>query len=94
MKHGLEILLDDFEDIPEKIFLNISRMRNTCYAESMVILQSSVRFLEEKGIKVCGCTAGSYFDVFEQGGCIFTVTAVDEDMEAYTGRVSGYDFTV
>ena len=94
VKHGLEILLDDFEDIPEKIFLNISRMRNTCYAESMVILQSSVRFLEEKGIKVCGCTAGSYFDVFEQGGCIFTVTAVDEDMEAYTGRVSGYDFTV
>lgn len=94
VKRGLSILLDDFEEIPERVFLNISRMRNTCFAESMVIFQSAVRFLEEKGITVCGCTTGSYFDVFEQGGCIFTVTAVDEDMVKYTGKVSGYDFTV
>lgn len=94
VKKGIDILLGDFDRIPEKVFLNVSRMRSTCYADGMIIYNSALKYIEGKGIKVCGSTTGSYFDVFEQGGCIFTLTAVDDGMEKYTGRVRGYDFTV
>lgn len=91
---SIDILLEDFDEIPEKVFLNISRMRKMSFAEGMVLINSSVKYLNSRGIEVVGCSAGSYFDVFESSGNIFTMVAVDDEVKDFVGSGRGYDFNV
>lgn len=89
VKNAIDMILEDIGEKPDKVFLSISRMRNTCFAEGMVILNASINYLDGQGIEVTGSSVGSYFDVFETGGCIFTLVT-----EGDAETVSGYDFTV
>lgn len=92
---ALDRLLSELEAYgTDQVYLCISRLRRMCFTEGFVVLHAAVRYLREKGISVCGSTVGTYFDVFDSNGCMLSLLAVDEEMKAYLGSVSGYDFTV
>ena len=64
------------------------------FTESMVLLEAAARQLEKREIRICGCGAGTYFDVFPGKGCMLSLISCDEEMEKYISPVSGYGYVI
>lgn len=77
-----------------QVYLCVNRLRRMCFTEGFVVLHAAKRYLQKRGIALCGSSVGTYFDVFDSNGCMLSLLAVDEEMKACLGSVSGYDFTV
>lgn len=88
-------LLNELKDYPtSNIYFSINRMYKMTYVEGYVVLNSVKKALESKGYNVAGCSVGSYFNAFNEKGCIISVLAADEELDKYIGPISGYDFTI
>lgn len=92
---ALEKLLEELKTYDaEPVYLNINRMRRMCFTEGFVVLHAAKRYLEKRGVRVCGGSVGCYFDVFPLNGCMFSLLSLDSELQDYFGVASGYDFTV
>ncbi|WP_334104281.1 dihydroxyacetone kinase subunit DhaK [Muricomes intestini] len=77
-----------------RIHIMVNRMLYTSYAEGYIMLGALKKKLEGRGIKTGICTAGNYFDAYDYNGFIISFMAADDEIENYTKRVNGFDFTV
>ena len=71
---AVDILLSElglWKDCP--MYLSVNNHCNVGFTESMVLLESAAKQIEERKIKLCGCAAGTYFDVFDGKGCILSL---------------------
>lgn len=92
---AVDILLSElglWKDCP--MYLSVNNHCNVGFTESMVLLESAAKQIEERKIKLCGCAAGTYFDVFDGKGCILSLIACDEEMQKYIAPVNGYGYVI
>ena len=89
------ILLEEMGQWREEgFYLSVNSHCSVGYTESFVVLNAVARQLEAQGIRLEGCAAGTYFDVFEGSGCMISLLACDEELRRYIGPVKGYGFVI
>ena len=92
---AVEILMSELNQWKESpVYLSVNKQGDVGFTESMVLLEAAARQLEKREIRICGCGAGTYFDVFPGKGCMLSLISCDEEMEKYISPVSGYGYVI
>ncbi len=92
---AVEILMSELNQWKESpVYLSVNKHCDVGFTESMVLLEAAARQLEKREIRICGCGAGTYFDVFPGKGCMLSLISCDEEMEKYISPVSGYGYVI
>ena len=94
VKNCLGYIMKELDYTNPKLYFTVNRFRMMSYMEGYIVLASVKKQLEALSHTVIGCSAGSYFDVFESIGCMISVLAADDELDRYLAPVSGYDFTI
>ncbi|MDO4272996.1 MAG: dihydroxyacetone kinase subunit DhaK [Eubacteriales bacterium] len=95
VREACGILLEEMEQWrDDSFYLSVNSHCGVGYTESFVILNSAVQWLKEQGLKMWGCGAGTYFDVYEGTGCMISLIACDEEMRKYLHPEKGYGFVI
>ncbi|MDC7289652.1 dihydroxyacetone kinase subunit DhaK [Blautia schinkii] len=94
-EEACKILLTEMEQWKEDTFyLSVNSHCSVGYTETFVMLNAVAVKLKECGIRLEGCAAGTYFDVFEGSGCMISLLACDEELRRYVRPVKGYGFVI
>lgn len=93
--HAIDIFMEEMKEWKEApVYLSINNHCDVGFTESMVLLESAAEQLEKRNIRICGCAAGTYFDVFDGKGCMISLISCDAEMEKYISPVSGYGYVI
>jgi len=65
----------------DEVLVTINGSGATTYMELMIIFKDTVRFLEKRGVSVCGNLVGSFTTTQEQAGFVMSMVRVDDEMK-------------